>query len=86
MIIRGAGEAFTGFDGGDFMSAGKIAGFDEEIIFEAAPGEFVIPADTVKAFTTASITFTGTFTGSGCYFDPPAAPDENGWTPRPRYA
>jgi hypothetical protein len=86
--ITGMGEAFVGFDGGDFTSIGQIGGLDGVQCVQLKAGDYVIPADAVKKFTAGRLnvsgTFTGTFAGApGCYFGwEDTGPDEDGWEPR----
>ena len=88
-IVRGAGQIFAGAVGGeDFTSAGRIGGFDGELVIKLPSGEHCIPPDTVKKFTAGLLDVTGTFSGQltgnyGCYFgEEDAGPDKDGWESR----
>lgn len=78
MIITGdGGEIYLGFDGG-VVSAGKCG----PMVFQLPqPGEYVIPASTLKDFYATTVSASGCFSGS-FQFEPLPVPDERGWIPR----
>jgi hypothetical protein len=80
-INLGDSQIYIKYDRGGWLRAGETAG---PVTWQLEPGEYVIPADTMRKFYQATVSASGCFTGS-FMAEPAPVPDGNGWTPRIRW-